>query len=225
MLNKKKIIAATGVLVVVCGVLVYVGYNNMESTPKNVQESVITEQQEVESDYNEILDGIEVDEDSNIIVNPTIDEDTGAMSGENSKGEFIQTPPINVPESDEEQLKELLEAAGVPKNEIDEAVKNEYPAEQEKVEIKPVEKPAPVVKPAEPVKPVQPSKPAEPVKPVETKPVQQPKPVEKQNKPAVNNNSKPWEGKSPLANSDPGEGIHIKPGEGSGETTDTTVFN
>ena len=213
MLNKKKIIAATGVLVIICGVLVYVGYNNMESTSKNVKESVITEQQELENDYSEILDGIEVDEDSNIIVDPEIDEDTGAMSGENSKGEFIQTPPINVPESDEEQLKELLEAAGVPKNEIDEAVKNEYPAEQEKVEIKPVEKPAPVVKPAEPVKPVQPSK-----------PVQQPKPVEQQNKPVVNNTSKPWEGKSPFAGNPPPDVVEIKPGEGSGETTDTTVF-
>lgn len=206
MLNKKKIaVIATGMIIVVCGVLVYVNFINNLPTYNYIPapETTITDQQEVDV-YEEIISNIEVDAESSIIVNPTIDEDTGSMSGENSKGEFIQTPPLEIPESDEDMLRELLANAGVPEEVTEQIVQESFPTEQ--------------VKPVEQTKPTQPSKPAE-TKPVT--PSEPSKPVE--NKPA-DNNKKPWEGKSPFADSDPGQGTHIKPGEGSGETDDTTIF-
>lgn len=209
MLNKKKIaIAATGIVIMICGVLAYVKFINKEPAYDHISvpETTITEQQEVDI-YDEIMSNIEVDLESSIIVNPTIDEDTGSMSGENSNGEFIQTPPLEIPESDEEMLRELLDNAGVPEEVTEQIVQESFPTEQ--------------VRPVEQTKPTQPSKPAE-TKPVT--PSEPSKPVE--NKPAdQNNNQKPWEGKSPFADSAAPDVIEIKPGEGSGDTTDTTKFN
>ena len=168
---------------------------------KAIEEGKTTEQQQVQNDYDEILKGLEVDAESSIIVNPTIDEDTGSMSGENSNGEFIQTPPLEIPESDEEMLRELLDNAGVPEEVTEQIVQESFPTEQ----VKPVEQ----TKPAE----SKPEIPVQPSKPVENKPADQ------------NNNQKPWEGKSPFADSAAPDVIEIKPGEGSGDTTDTTKFN
>ena len=206
MLNKKKIIAviATGMIVVVCGVLVYVKFINNLPTYNYIPapETTITEQEEVDI-YEEIMSNIEVDAESSIIVNPTIDEDTGSMSGENSKGEFIQTPPLEIPESDEEMLRELLDNAGVPEEVTEQIVQESFPTEQ----VKPVEQ----TKPAE----SKPEIPVQPSKPVENKPAE----------PASNSNV--WQGEDPFADQyQESEGsVHIKPGEGSGETTDTTIFN
>jgi len=200
MLNKKKIaIAATGIVIMICGVLVYVNFINKEPAYvyTSVPETTITEQQEVDI-YDEIMSNIEVDLESSVIVNPTIDEDTGSMSGENSKGEFIQTPPIEIPESEEDILRELLENAGVSEEVTEQTVKEKYPTEQ--------------TKPAE----SKTETPSEPSKPVENKPV---------DPPVSGGNT--WQGKDPFADYNPeiGEGTHIKPGEGSGDTTDTTKFN
>ncbi len=215
MLNKKKIIAviATGMIVVVCGVLVYVKFINNLPTYNYIPapETTITEQQEVDV-YEEIMSNIEVDAESSVIVNPTIDEDTGSMSGENSKGEFIQTPPLEIPESDEEMLRELLDNAGVPEEVTEQIVQESFPTEQ--------------VKPVEQTKPTQPSKPAEtkPVTPSESsKPVEN-KPADP--KPTESNGNNTWEGYVP-GNGKIGDNsnvVEIKPGEGSGETNDTTIF-
>ncbi len=185
MLNKKKIaIAATGIVIMICGVLAYVNFINKEPAYDHISvpETTITEQQE-EDIYEEIMSNIEVDAESSVIVNPTIDEDTGSMSGENSKGEFIQTPPLEIPESDEDMLRELLDNAGVPEEVTEQIVQESFPTEQ--------------VKPVEQTKPTQPSKPAD-----------------------QNNNQKPWEGKSPFADSAAPDVIEIKPGEGG--TTGST---
>lgn len=200
MLNKKKIaIAATGIVIMVCGVLIYVNFINKEPAydyiPKQSVE--ITEQQEVDV-YKEIMSNIEVDLESSVIVNPTIDEDTGSMSGENSKGEFIQTPPIEIPEYEEDILRELLENAGVSEEVTEQTVKEKYPTE-----------------PAKPVE-SKPQTPSEPTKPVENKPADPPA-----------NGGNTWQGKDPFADQyQNSEGsVNIKPGEGSGDTTDTTKFN
>jgi len=201
MLNKKKIIAviATGMIVVVCGVLVYVKFINNLPTYNYIPapETTITEQQEVDV-YEEIMSNIEVDAESSVIVNPTIDEDTGSMSGENSKGEFIQTPPLEIPESDEEMLRELLDNAGVPEEVTEQIVQESFPTEQTKT--------------TEPTKPVEskPEKPSEPSKPVEDKPADPP------------SNGDVWQGKDPFADQyQNSEGsVNIKPGEGG--TTGST---
>lgn len=200
MLDKKKIAiaAATGIVIMVCGVLIYVNFIKEPAYDyTSVPETTITEQQEVDV-YEEIMSNIEVDEESSIIVNPTIDEDTGSMSGENSKGEFIQTPPIEIPESEEDILRELLENAGVSEEVTEQTVKESFPVE-----------------PAKPVE-SKPQTPSEPTKPVENKPA---------DPPVSGGNT--WQGKDPFADYNPeiGEGTHIKPGEGSGDTTDTTKFN
>ena len=199
MLNKKKIITviATGMIVVVCGVLVYVKFINNLPAP----ETTITEQQEVDV-YEEIMSNIEVDAESSIIVNPTIDEDTGSMSGENSKGEFIQTPPLEMPESDEDMLRELLDNAGVSEEVTEQIVKETIPTEP----AKPVEQ----TKPTQPSKPAEtkPVTPSEPSKPVENKPAD-PKPTE-------SNGNNTWEGYVP-GNGKIGDNsnvVEIKPGEG-----------
>ena len=210
MLNKKKIaIAATGIVIMICGVLAYVNFINKEPAYDHISvpETTITEQQEVDI-YDEIMSNIEVDAESSVIVNPTIDEDTGSMSGENSKGEFIQTPPLEIPESDEEMLRELLDNAGVPEEVTEQIVQESFPTEQ--------------VKPVEQTKPTQPSKPAETKPEI---PVQPSKPVE--NKPAEPaSNSNVWQGEDPFADQyQESEGsVHIKPGEGSGENHGNTIF-
>lgn len=200
MLNKKKIAiaAATGIVIMVCGVLVYMNFIKEPAYDyTSVPETTITEQQEVDI-YKEIMSNIEVDEESSIIVNPTIDEDTGSMSGENSKGEFIQTPPIEIPESEEDILRELLENAGVSEEVTEQTVKEKYPTE-----------------PAKPVE-SKPQTPSEPTKPVENKPA---------DPPVSGGNT--WQGKDPFADQyqDSEGSVNIKPGEGSGDTTDTTKFN
>ena len=206
MLNKKKIIAviATGMIVAVCGVLVYVKFINNEPAYDHISvpETTITEQQEVDV-YEEIMSNIEVDAESSVIVNPTIDEDTGSMSGENSKGEFIQTPPLEIPESDEDILRELLENAGVSEEVTEQIVQESFPTEQ----TKPVEQ----TKPAE----SKPEIPVQPSKPVENKPAE----------PASNSNV--WQGEDPFADQyQESEGsVHIKPGEGGTTgSTDWVIF-
>ena len=182
----------------ICGVLAYVKFINKEPT-------MITEQQEVDV-YEEIISNIEVDAESSIIVNPTIDEDTGSMSGENSKGEFIQTPPLEIPESDEEMLRKLLDNAGVPEEVAEQIVQESFPTEQ----VKPVEQTKPVEnKPAE----SKPEIPVQPSKSVENKPAD----------PASNSNV--WQGEDPFADSAAPDVIEIKPGEGSTDAgTDWVIF-
>ena len=184
----------------ICGVLAYVKFINKEP------ETTITEQQEVDV-YEEIISNIEVDAESSIIVNPTIDEDTGSMSGENSKGEFIQTPPLEIPESDEEMLRKLLDNAGVPEEVAEQIVQESFPTEQ----VKPVEQTKPVEnKPAE----SKPEIPVQPSKSVENKPAD-PKPTE-------SNGNNTWEGYVP-GNGKIGDNsnvVEIKPGEGG--TTGST---
>ena len=120
----------------------------------------------------------------------------------------VYTDTHEIPESDEEMLRELLDNAGVPEEVTEQIVQESFPTEQ--------------VKPVEQTKPTQPSKPAEtkPVTPSESsKPVEN-KPADP--KPTESNGNNTWEGYVP-GNGKIGDNsnvVEIKPGEGG--TTGST---